>query len=453
MKVAIAGAGKLGFKVASALAGGDYSITIIDIKESVLDKISQQLDVMTVKADARKVSVLQDVGISGFDYLIASTGTDEINILVASFAKKLGCRHVLARVRDPEHMNQFDFIRDATGIDLIINPDMAITAEIYKYLAETYTLSHGIFTTDKASLIKFPAANLPKIGGHSIPEVRKLFPDFLVLALSRNGKVIIPHGDSMIEHDDLVYMLGEKKAIQEFSKKIHINKKNRGLKKVMIIGGGKTGFYLAKRLADFGAAVTVVETNLERCHYLATHLSNVLILHSDGTDLSLLEEENLDEMDAFITATGYDEENLLLALTAKHHGVPDVISKVSHENYKELTEDMGVDMVLNPLDISAGTILRYIQGSNRIISSVLIQGQAELLEIIVNSKMNLTHAPIKDLDLSDSILIASIHRGNQLIIPDGKTKIHLNDRVILLCLLSSIGDVEKLLKPRGLIRG
>ncbi len=241
MKVAIAGAGKLGFKVASALAGGDYSITIIDIKESVLDKISQQLDVMTVKADARKVSVLQDVGISGFDYLIASTGTDEINILVASFAKKLGCRHVLARVRDPEHMNQFDFIRDATGIDLIINPDMAITAEIYKYLAEKYTLSHGIFTTDKASLIKFPAANLPKIGGHSIPEVRKLFPDFLVLALSRNGKVIIPHGDSMIEHDDLVYMLGEKKAIQEFSKKIHINKKNRGLKKVMIIGGGKTG--------------------------------------------------------------------------------------------------------------------------------------------------------------------------------------------------------------------
>ena len=131
----------------------------------------------------------------------------------------------------------------------------------------------------------------------------------------------------------------------------------------MIIGGGKTGFYLAEKLSEFGAAVKLVEKSKARCHYLSTHLNNVMVLHSDGTDISLLEEENMNEMDAFVTATGYDEENLLLALTAKQHGIADVISKVSHESYKGLIERMGVDVVLNPLDITASNILRFIQGS------------------------------------------------------------------------------------------
>ena len=173
-----------------------------------------------------------------------------------------------------------------------------------------------------------------------------------------------------------------------------------------------------------------------------------MVLHGEGTDIDLLEEENMDSMDAFITATGYDEENLLLALTAKKHGIPDVISKVSHENYQDLISQMGVDMVLNPLDITTSNILRYIQGSNKIISSVLIQGQAEIMEIIVNSKMKMLGVPIGQLDLPDDVLIAAIHRGNKVIIPDDDTEIELNDRVILLNLLTGIGDIEKLMKPK-----
>ena len=233
------------------------------------------------------------------------------------------------------------------------------------------------------------------------------------------------------------------------NKRVHEKGKYTNLQKVMIIGGGKTGFYLAEKLSEFGVAVKLVEKSMERCRYLSTHVNTVMVLHSDGTDIPLLEEENMNEMDAFVTATGYDEENLLLALTAKQHGIEDVISKVSHESYKDLIERMGVDMVLNPLDITASNILRFIQGSKKIISSLLIQGQAEIMEIVAHSHMNMIDVPLHKLDLPDGVLIAAIHRGQKVIIPDGNTVIKWNDRVIILSLLSEIGDLEKLLKNKN----
>ena len=212
----------------------------------------------------------------------------------------------------------------------------------------------------------------------------------------------------------------------------------------MIIGGGKTGYYLAGKLSEFGIAVKLIEKSKERCYYLSTHLDDVMVLHGDATDTSLLEEENLDEMDAFVAATGFDEENLLLALIAKQRGVEDVISKVSHQSYKDLIEKMGIDMALNPLDIVASTILRYIQGSKKIIASLLIQGQAEIMEIIASNEMKLANVPLKDVALPDGVLIAAIHRGQQVIIPNGDTRILEDDKVTIFCLLTDIGELEKL---------
>ena len=216
----------------------------------------------------------------------------------------------------------------------------------------------------------------------------------------------------------------------------------------MIVGGGKTGFYLADKLSEFGAAVKVIEINKERCYYLSTHLDNVMVLHGDATDTTLLEDENIDEMDAFVTATGYDEENLLLALMAKQRGIEDVISKISRQGYKDLVEKMGIDMALNPLDITASTILRYIQGNKRVISSLLIQGQAEIMEIIAVPGMKLVDISLKELALPEGVIIAAIHRGQQVIIPDGDTKILEDDKVIIFCLLTDIAELETLLRKK-----
>lgn len=448
MKIAIVGAGKLGIKVANALLGGDHSITIIDKNEDVLNKVSQQLDVLTVCGNAKQISLLKEHEIGTFDFLLAVTGSDEKNIVIASFAKKLGCNKVIARVRDPEHMNQLDFIKETMNIDHIVNPDMAITNEIYKYLVEKYTLTGGVFSTGKVALIQFGVKRYKSLAGLSMIEVKNVLPNMLVVAISRNGKIIIPHGSTVIEPTDTLYLIGEKAQIMELHKKVHEKGKYTNLQKVMIVGGGKTGFYLAAKLAEFGISVKVVEINKERCYYLSTHLDNVMVLHGDATDMSLLEEENLDEMDAFVTATGFDEENLLLALNAKQRGIEDVISKISREGYRDLIEKMGIDMALNPLNITASTILRYIQGKKRVISSLLIQGQAEIMEIIAVNEMKLVNIPLKELDLPEGVLIAGIHRGQQVIIPDGETRILEDDKVIIFCLLSDIAELEKLFRKK-----
>ena len=448
MNIAIIGVGKLGVKVCEALVGGDYSITLVDTNDALLDRLSQQFDVMTVNEDARDINVLKEIGINKFQYVLVATGKDENNLVIGSFAKKLGCHRVIVRVRDPEYMKHFDFIRTSMCIDYIVNPDFAITMEIYKYLSEKYTLNNGVFTSGRIALIEFKAKRKKELIGLKMPEVRRLMPDMLIAAISRNGKVIIPHGDDEIREDDAVYVVGEKNEIMELNKKVHVKGKYTDLQKVMIIGGGKTGYYLAQRLADFGASVKLVEQSKERCQYLSTRIPNVMILHGDGTDMDMLEEENIDEMDAFVTATGYDEQNLLLALTAKQKGIEDVISKISRESYSGLIEEMGVDMVLNPLDITSAYIFSIIQGEKRVISSMLVQGQAEIIEVVATPGMMMVGDTLKNLKLPKGVLVASIYRQGEVIIPNGDARIKNGDRVIIFSLLSDIADLEKLMKSR-----
>ena len=450
MKVAIVGAGKLGFKVTEALLGGDHSVTVIDVNENALNKLITQMDIMTVNANGKEIRVLESIGISTYDFLLACTNSDEQNITIAAFAKKLGCSRTAARVRDPEHMNQLDFIRETMDIDYLLNPDLSITLEIYKYLIEKYALSNGIFTSGKASLLEFSVSKFPKLADLEMSEFNKVLPGMLAVAISRNGKVIVPHGDTVIKKTDSIYIMGEKSSISSLGLKVRTRGKYTDLQKVMIIGGGKTGFYLARKLSEFGISVKVVEASKERCHYLSANLDDVMILHGDATDIAFLEEENLSEMDAFVTATGYDEQNLLLALMAKQHGIEDVIAKVSRESFNGIIEGIGVDMALNPIDIEASHLLRFIQGTNRVISSQLIQGQAEILEIVASDHMAIMDKPLKSLDIPSGIIIAAIHRGNDMIIPNGDTVIQEDDRIIVLCLLSEIPEMERLFRTKKL---
>ena len=452
MKVVIVGAGKLGLKVANTLLGGDHDVTIIDTNEDILQKISSQMDVMTINANAKEIKVLKRINIASYDFMITTTGDDEENIVISAFAKSLGCKKAIARVRDPEHMQQISFIKEVMGIDHIVNPDLGITVEIYKYLAEKYTLSNGIFSSGKVSLIEFSVSRFKSLIGVEIPNVGEILPNMLIVAISRNGKVIIPHGDTTIQAGDALYVIGEKGPILDLNEKVHEKGKYNDLQKVMIIGGGKTGFYLAKMLSEFGAAVKVIEKNKDRCHYLSSHLNDVMVLHGDATDLTLLEEENLSQMDAVVTATGYDEENLLLALTAKQHGIEDVIAKVSRASYGEIISRMGIDVALNPLDIITSSIIRFVQGSKKILSSQLIQGQAEIMEIIATHHMKILNKPLKNLHLPDGIIIAAIHRGTEdVIIPNVDTRILEDDKVILLSLLSDLPSTETLLRDTGRI--
>lgn len=446
MNIAVVGAGKLGIKITEALLGGDHSVTIIDKNEALLQKLSSQMDLMTVTGNAKQISLLEDIGIHTYDYLISTTNADEKNIVICSFAKRLGCKKVIARVRDPEHMNQLDFIKESMNIDYIVNPDLAITLEIYKFLVEKYTLSNGIFTSGKISLIEFSTDKMPEIIGRTVYYVNESMGNMHVVSISRNGKVIIPKNDTEIMKDDSLYVVGEKKPIMRLNNSVHEKGKYTNLQKVMILGGGKTGLYLAQKLSEFGIAVKIIEKDKARCQYLSNNLDDVLVLNGDATDMTLLQDENIDEMDAVVTATGFDEENLLLALMAKQHGIEDVIAKVSRESYATLIESMGIDMALNPLDMTASNILRFIQGSKRVISSQLIQGQAEMIEIIADDHMRLANRPLDHVGLPEGIIVAAIHRGSDVIIPSEDTEILKNDKVIIISLLTEVPELEKFIR-------
>jgi trk system potassium uptake protein TrkA len=290
---------------------------------------------------------------------------------------------------------------------------------------------------------------MPHLIGLDMVGVNNELKGMLVVAISRKGKVIVPHGTDVIQQNDLLYVIGTRADIKELSKRVFEKGKYTDLQKVMIIGGGKTGLFLSQKLADFNISVKLVERNKQRCYYLAEHLDNVIVLHGDGTDISLLEDENLDDMDALVTVTGYDEDNLLLALMAKNKGIDDVIAKVSRGIYADMVSQMGVDMALNPQDIAVSQILRVIQGNKRIVSSQLIQGQAEIMEIIVDQRMRIAGKPLKKMELPDGVLIAAIHRGQELIIPNGDTVIQYDDRVLIVCLLSDLVKLEKILRNTG----
>jgi len=401
---------------------------------------------LTIAADAKRIETLKDIRIDEYDYLISVTDDDDKNIVICSFAKKLGCPKTIARVRTPEHAEQIDFVQRAMKIDYIVNPEMACASEIYKYLAEKYTLAGGCYTADGVSILEFNIDKIPELAGKEIKHTSHILKDMLIGAISRSGKIIVPNGTTTLAAGDTVYVIGLEKTIKELAGKVHDRKKYTDVSRVMIAGGGNTGYYLAKQLSAFGASVKIIETNRARCEYLTAELSNVLVLHGDATDLNLLYEENLEGMDAFVAVTGFDEENLLLALLAKQQNVEDVVAKVSRKSYTALIETLGVNMTINPMDMCATSILRYIQKSGIVIFSQLIQGQADFTELWAEKDMPITQKNLTELDIPEGVIIVAVHRGEHILIPDGTTQIQDGDRVLVLSLLTSVPSLEALFK-------
>ncbi|MDR3225389.1 MAG: Trk system potassium transporter TrkA [Clostridiales Family XIII bacterium] len=449
MKIAIVGAGKLGLSIADMLIGGDHAVTIIDKDGDVIERMTSSLDVMSVTGNGKEVVLLNDIGINTYDYLIAVTDRDEKNIVISSVAKKLGVGKVIARIRDPEHLAQRDFLMENFHIDHVLNPDLAVAEEINKYLVEKYTLSNGVFYAGRVSMLEFEVDKIPKLVGMTHTEARKLLGDVTIAAISQNGKVIIPgkNDSHTLKAEDWLYIVGKRDLIEDISKSVFEVGKYTDIQKVMIAGGGKAGFYLAKMLEDFGASVKIIDIDLKRCQYLSTHLDNVLVLHGDATDHGLLHDENFEDMDAFVSTTGFDEENLLLALMAKQSGIEDVIAKISRDSFGDLIERMGVDMALNPVDITASHVSRLLQGT-KVLSSQVIQGQAELIQIAVEDDMALTGRKISNTKMPDGMMIAAIQRRREVILPNDDTEIEEGDRVVIVAQLSEAFDLEKLLKTR-----
>lgn len=442
MKVLIIGAGKLGTKLATAMLNGEIQVTILDNNPEVLDRIKDYLDVLTINANGAVKGELEALKIHTYDMTIAVTSNDDTNILISSMAKKLGCGYTIARIRTPEYANQLEFLKKIYKIDRVINPELATAEEISRYLMESSMFYFGDFADGKVSLVNFNIKNSTHFLNKKLSDISHV-DRLLIVAISRNGDTIIPNGATVLEENDVIYVLGQKEKVTNIIKSITATKGKKQIKKVMILGGGKIGFHLAKKLVKKGMSVKIIESNRERCKVLADTLhGNALVIHGNGTDINLLEEENLSEMDAFVGVTGFDEENLFMSLRAKQLEVKKVVAKISRQSYVHIIEKLGIDLAINPVNITASEILKHIRGGHVVSVSLLLDGQAEVTEIIASKDIAVLNKPIMDLELPKGIIIGAIVRDDQVIIPEGNSVVRAGDHLVIFSLLTEVPALE-----------
>lgn len=446
MKVLIVGAGKLGYKLAEHMVLEDIDVTLMDTNSKVLERINEHMDVLTIVANGIDIRVLKEINIDTYDLLVASTNNDETNTVICSLSKKLGCKQTIARIRNPEYMEQLDFIKVEMGIDHIINPDLATAQAIEKYLLKSYVFYSGDFASGKVQMVDFNIGHHEEFVGKEIMELYG-FDTLLITAISRDGELIIPHGKTKLLDNDTIHIMGKSEDIKDLNSKLGFGMVHKGIQNVMIMGGSNIGYYLAKLLDRSKIPVKIIERDKKRAQELSDVLDNALIIHGDATDINLLEEESLGTMDAFIGATGFDEQNLLMALMAKQLGVSKSIAKISRQNYIKVIDRLGIDAALNPIYITASNILKFIRGGKVVSVSLLLGGDGEVTEIIVGKDSSFINIPLMKLNLPKGVIIGAIVRDGSVIIPKGSTEIKGDDRIVVFCLTEDLPTLKMFFTP------
>lgn len=443
MKIIIIGAGKVGYTLAGNLANEDYDVTIIDKNHRALEKAEENLDVMCIRGTGVSANVLLEAGVDEADLLIAVTESDEVNMVCCLTAKKLGVRHTIARVRDPEYARELSLIKEQLGLDFVINPEQAAADEIARVLGFSSAMNVESFAKGRVRMIELKVTDEMNMAGKRIKDIdRETNSSVLIGVIIRDEKVIVPNGESIIEENDAIYVIGKSSNVYNFCK--HYGRHPHKIKNVMITGGGRITYYLTKIITDMGMKVKIIEMDRERCHELSDLLPNTLIINGDGTEEEVLLSENITDMDAFIALTGMDEENLMSSLIAKNAGVKKIITKISRTNYINIVRDLGIDSVISPKLITTNQILKFVKG--KAVESLLriIDGQAEILEFVVDDASKLLNRPLKELSISGDIIIATIIRKNEIVVPHGNDVIKKGDRIIIITKDRNIASYNEL---------
>lgn len=443
MKIIIIGAGKVGFTIAENLINENYDITIIDKDTDALLKAEENLDVMCIKGNGVSANILMEADVAASDLLIAVTGSDEINMVCCLTAKKLGVKRAVARVRDPEYAEELSLIKEQIGLDFVINPELAAAEEIARSMGFSSAINVESFARGRVRMVDLIVIEDMSISGKTIREIdRESASSVLIGVIIRNEEVIVPNGSTVILSGDHIYVIGKPSSVYNFCK-LH-GKNPDKIKNVMIVGGGRITYYLYKLLSGMGMNIKVIEIQKERCFELSDMLPNALIINSDGTDEAVLKSENIKNTEGFIAVTGIDEENLMSSLIAKRVGVKKVITKISRTNYISIVKDLGIDTIISPKLITTNQILKYVRGKAVESLHRIVDGQAEIIEFVVDDTCTFIDKPIKGIKLVPNIIIATIVRKNEVVVPHGKDIIKKGDRIIVIAKQQNVSSLRDL---------
>jgi trk system potassium uptake protein TrkA len=446
MKIIIAGAGEVGFHLAKLLSYESQEITLIDVNKEHLAYANDHLDIRVIKGDATSIAILKDARVNTTELFIAVTSSETTNITASVLAKQLGAKRTIARISNTEFIDQKDEVGFTKfGIDELISPESLASAEI-ELLLNQYAFNDSYEFEDGAlTMLSLKLSRMSSFVDKSVKEAAKVYPElhFVPIAIQRFGTqyTIIPRGDTQFKEGDKVVFITSKggdEELFELSGKVKTDVKN-----VMILGGSKIGFKTTKDLCASKFNVKLIESDKEIAFELAELLPNALIINGDGRNVELLEEENIADMDAFISVTGNAETNIMSCLVAKSKGVKKTIALVENMDYYKLSQSIGIDTLINKKLLAASSIFRYIRKGEVVAMTKLSMMNAELLEFVVHSKSKITRKRIKDLDFPRSAIIGGVIREGKGMIPLGDFHVQVKDRVVVCCLPRSISEVEK----------
>jgi len=447
MKIIIAGAGEVGFHLAKLLSYESQDITLIDNNRENLIYADTHLDIRTIKGDATSISILKDAQVKNVDLFIGVTSSEATNITVCVLAKQLGAKRTIARISNTEFLEnkkEIGFVK--FGIDELISPESLAATEISQHLNQSAFSDSYEFENGALIMIGLKLSRTAIFVGKTVKEAAKIFPKlhFVPIAIQRFGTqyTLIPRGDTQFKEGDQVYFITVSSGVEELYKLT--GKVKQTIKNVMILGGSKIGKKTARDLCRNNFNVKLIESDREKAFELADELPDTLVINSDGRNVELLEEENIHEMDAFISVTGNSETNIMSCLVAKSKGVKKTIALVENMDYFHLSHSIGIDTLINKKLLAANNIFRYIRKGEVVAMTKLNNMNAELLEFIVNPSSQVCNKKIKDLNFPRSAIIGGIVRDGEGLIALGDFVIRASDRIVVCCLPRSIKKVEKL---------
>jgi len=442
LKIIITGAGKVGCQIAKTLSLENHDVTLIEKDDVIRQSAQNSLDVLTILGNGANSRTLEEAGIKQSDMIIAVTSSDEVNMIACMTAKQFGVPQKIARIRNPEYLYANALSREKLGIDFTINPERATAKEIVKLLKSPINVAQlQSFAGGKVQLFELKVDESFPFINQQLKAITFKHP-ILVAAIYRNDKIIIPDGEEKIIAGDNLYVLIRKEYFLELSE--IFNQKPLSVQNVMILGGSRIGIQTALILAKLGFNTKLIERDKEKCEKIAESLPRTLVINGDGTNIDLLKSEGIETTDGFVAVTGYDEDNLLVSLLAKHLGTKKVIAKVDRTNYIPILEKIGVDAVVNPRMTTTSAILRFIRRGKIISLTLLKEGEAEVIELVVSPHSKIINTPLKKANLPQNSIIGAIVRKDKVIIPHGDDIIQPEDKIIIFALSCDIRKIEKI---------
>ena len=444
MDIVIAGDGEVGLHLAEALVRDNHNITIVDPHEELLKMVESHSDVMTITGDSTSTSVLRRANVSRSDLVISVLHDERVNLLTAIIAKKLGAKKVIARVNTMENLSPevWRMYQDL-GIDGLLSPEDIAAQEIISLLKQNASLETYDFSGGKLQLFMVKLESEAEIIGKSVEEVSEQYQhiDFRIAAIHRRQNTFIPQDDTVFQLADMVYVVTKPHAIKDIIKLS--GKKQIIVHNVMIVGGGRVGRITAKRLEN-DLNIKILENNKDRCTDLTNILSKALVVNADARNLDILEEEGIANVDAFIAVTDNTETNILTCLQAKAFGVKKTIALVENIDYIDISQNIGIDSIINKKLIAASYMVRYTLGA-KVSSMKCLSGiDADIVEFEVRQGSAVTRKMIGKLPMPSDAIICGIVRDGESYIATEEFEIQTDDRVVVLALPNAIPAVERL---------